>query len=126
MARDIISIQYPVIENSDSAGVLVVTPQTVSIANGITLENAMNCLNNTLFISITNTSSSDCTLTIKNGDKFPNAMLGDLLLTIAKSATTVLQIQDSARFINKDGAIDIDFGTGFAGTIWAIGKKVGL
>ena len=53
-------------------------------------------------------------------------MLGDLLLTIAKSATTVLQIQDPARFINKDGAIDIDFGTGFAGTIWAIGKKVGL
>ena len=70
--------------------------------------------------------SSDCILTIKNGDKFPNAMLGDLLLTIAKSATTVLQIQDPARFINKDGAIDIDFGAGFAGTIWAIGKKVGL
>ena len=86
----------------------------------------MECLNNTPFITINNTASSDSTVTIKKGEKFPNSMLGDLTLTAAKSAITVLQIQDPARFVNANCAIDIDFGTEFAGTIYAIGKKVGL
>lgn len=126
MARDEITIQKPVIENTDSVGIEVVTPQAVTVANGITLKGAMECLNNTLFITINNTASSDSTVTIKKGEKFPNSMLGDLTLTAAKSAITVLQIQDPARFVNANCAIDIDFGTEFAGTIYAIGKKVGL
>ena len=52
MARDEIKIQKPVIENSDSAGVEVITPQAVTVANGITLKGAMECMNNTLFIII--------------------------------------------------------------------------
>ena len=126
MARDEIIIQKPVIENSDSAGVEVITPQAVTVANGISLNGAMECMNNTLFIIINNTASSDATVTLKKGEKFPNSMLGDLTLTAAKSKTTVIQIQDPARFINADCAIDIDFGSNFAGTIYAIGKKVGL
>lgn len=126
MARDEIKIQKPVIENSDSAGVEVITPQAVTVANGITLKGAMECMNNTLFIIINNTASSDATVTLKKGEKFPNSMLGDLTLTAAKSKTTVIQIQDPARFVNADCAIDIDFGSNFAGTIYAIGKKVGL
>ena len=126
MARDEIIIQKPVIENSDSAGVKVITPQAVTIANGITLKGAMECMNNTLFIITTNTASPDATVTLKKGDRFPNSMLGDLSLLVAKSAITVIQIQDPARFVNADCAIDIDFGSNFAGTIYAIGKKVGL
>lgn len=53
-------------------------------------------------------------------------MLGDLTLSAAKTATTIIQLQDPSRFENKDESIDIDFGTSFAGTIYAIGKKVGL
>ncbi len=126
MARDEIKIQLPIVENTDSVGIEVIEPQAVTVANGITLKGAMECMNNTLFIIINNTSSSDATVTIKKGDRFPNSMLGDLNLFATKSSTTVLQIQDPARFINSDCAIDIDFGTGFAGTIYAIGKKVGL
>ncbi len=126
MARDKIQIQLPTIESSDSAGVQVITPQTVTIANGITLEKAMECMNNTLFIIVSNTASSDSTLTLKKGDKFPNSMLGDLTITIGKTSITAIQIQDPARFINANCDIEIDFGAGFAGTIYAIGKKVGL
>lgn len=126
MARDEIKIQKPVIENSDSAGVEVITPQAVTVANGITLKGAMECMNNTLFIIINNTASSDATVTLKKGDRFPNSMLGDLSLLVAKSAITVIQIQDPSRFVNSDCAIDIDFSSNFAGTIYAIGKKVGL
>ena len=126
MARDEISIQLPVIENTDSAGIVKITPKTVTVANGITLTNAMACMNNTLFIVVSNTANTDATITLKKGEKFPNSMLGDLTLTAEKSATTVFQIQDPARFINNDRAIDIDFGSSFTGTIYAIGKKVGL
>ena len=126
MARDEITIQLPVIENSDSAGILEITPQTVTIANGIKLLGAMECMNNTLFIILNNTSSADSTITLKKGERYPNSMLGDLILTAAKSATTAIQIQDPARFVNSDGAIDIDFSSNFAGNIYAIGKKVGL
>lgn len=126
MARDKIQIQLPTIESSDSAGVQVITPQTVTVANGITLEKAMECMNNTLFIIVNSTASSDSTLTLKKGDKFPNSMLGDLTITIGKTSTTAIQIQDPARFVNADCDIEIDFGSGFAGTIYAIGKKVGL
>ena len=126
MARDEITIQLPVIENSDSAGILAITPQTVTVANGITLNGAMECMNNTLFIIINNTASSDATVTLKKGEKYPNSMLGDLTLTVAKAATTTIQIQNPARFVNSKGAIDIDFSSNFSGTIYAIGKKVGL
>lgn len=126
MARDEISIQLPVIENTDSAGIKVITPQTITAANGITLKNAMACMNNTLFIIINNTASTDATVTLKRGEKFPNSMLGDLILTVQKSAITAIQIQDPARFVNSDCAIDIDFSSGFTGTIYAVGKKAGV
>ena len=126
MARDEINIQLPLIENTDSAGVLTIEQKTVNTTNGIRLKGAMECMNNTLFIIINNTASSDATVTFKKSDRFPNGMLGDLTLIAVKSATTVFQIQDPARFVNSDCAIDIDFGTGFTGTIYAIGKKVGL
>lgn len=126
MSRDEIHIQFPAIETTESIGLEVITAQAVTVANGITLKNAMGCMNNTLFIILSNTASTDSTLTVKKGDKFPNSILGDLTLTIAKSATTVLQIQDPSRFVNTEGDIDIDFGSAFAGTIYAIGKKVGL
>lgn len=127
MARDEITIQTPIMDNTESIGIKTITPKSVTVANGIVLKNAMACMNNTLFIVISNTSSTaDSTVTFKQGDKYPNTMLGDLTLSVAKSSTTVFQVQDPARFINNDGAIDIDFGSAFSGTIYAIGKKVGL
>ncbi len=127
MARDEILIQTPIMDNSDSIGIKTVTAKSVTVANGIVLKDAMACMNNTLFIVISNTSSTaDSTVVFKQGDKYPNTMLGDLTLSVEKSSTTIFQIQDPARFVDNDGAINIDFGTGFSGTIYAIGKKVGL
>ena len=126
MTRDTITIQKPVIENTDSVGIGVIEPQSVTVANGISLQGAMECMNNTLFIIISNTANADSTVTIKKGDRFPNSMLGDLSLIAEQSATTAIQIQDPARFVDAEGAINIDFGSGFAGTIYSIGKKVGL
>ena len=126
MARDEINIHLPIIEKTDSVGIVTVTPQAVTVANGITLNNAMACMNNTLFLVVSNTANADATVIVKEGDKFPNAMLGDLILTAPGSSISAFQIQDPARFVNADCAIDIDFGSGFAGTIFALGKKAGL
>lgn len=127
MARDEITIQTPLMENTDSIGLRTITAKSVTVANGIVLKNAMSCLNNTLFIVLSNTASTDdSTVTFKKGEKYPNAMLGDLTLSVSKSTTTVFQVQDPARFVDSNGDINIDFGSAFAGTIYAIGKKASL
>lgn len=126
MARDEITIQLPIMETSDSIGIRTITPKSVTVANGIVLKKAMGCMNNTLFIVLSNTASDDSTINFKKGDRYPNTMLGDLTLSIAKSSTTVFQVQDPARFVDINGDINIDFGTGFTGTIYTVGKKVSL
>lgn len=126
MARDIINVQNPVLDNSESVGTVKVTKTTVTQANGITVKKAFNNKNNTLFIHVDTTATSDSSLTIKAGDTYPNAMLGDLTVALTKSAETVLQIQDPSRFENKDGSVNIDFASGFTGTIYAVAKRAGL
>lgn len=126
MARDIIDVQNPVLDNSESVGTVKVTKTTVTQANGITVKKAFNNKNNTLFIHVDTTATSDSSLTIKAGDTYPNAMLGDLTVALTKSAETVLQIQDPSRFENKDGSVNIDFASGFTGTIYAVAKRAGL
>lgn len=127
MARDEITVLNPVLDNSESAGTVKVTKQAVTVANGISIKNAFENKNNTLFIEIENTySSADSTVTIKAGDKYPNKVLGDLSLTITKSANTVIQIQDPSRFENKNGSVNLDFSTGFTGNIYAMAKRAGL
>lgn len=126
MARDTIDVQNPVLDNSESVGTVKVTKTTVMQANGITVKKAFNNKNNTLFIHVDTTATSDSSLTIKAGDTYPNAMLGDLTVALTKSAETVLQIQDPSRFENKDGSVNIDFASGFAGTIYAVAKRAGL
>lgn len=126
MARDIIDVQNPVLDNSESVGTVKVTKTTVTQANGITVKKAFNNKNNTLFIHVDTTVTSDSSLTVKAGDAYPNAMLGDLTVALTKSAETVLQIQDPSRFENKDGSVNIDFASGFTGTIYAVAKRAGL
>lgn len=126
MARDEINIQTPIMDRTESIGLKTVTAKSVTVANGIVLKKAMACMNNTLFILISNTASSDSTVTFKKGESFPNSMLGDLSISVAKSSTTIFQIQDPSRFVDKNGDINIDFGSEFTGTIYAIGKKASL
>ncbi|MCD8378170.1 MAG: hypothetical protein LUB59_05205 [Candidatus Gastranaerophilales bacterium] len=126
MTRDIISVQYPVIDETQSVCSAVVEQTAVTAANGITIEKAVANKNNTLMICIENTADSDTTVTLTAGDAYPNAMLGDLEVEVSASSLYAIQLQDISRFENKDGSVNIDFDSDFTGNIFAIAKSVDL
>lgn len=125
MTRDSIQIQYPVLDHTESVANIAITKKSVVVANGITIADAFSNKNNSMFIVIDNTSGAASTLTVKAGDAYPNSMLGNLNIELA-SGVSAIQIQDLSRFEKSDGSIDLDFATGFAGTIYAIAKWAGV
>ena len=126
MARDEISLQYMTYDATDSVGSADITKQTVTQANGIKLNNALACKDNSVKIIVENTATSDCTLTLKAGEK-QNGILGDSVIALKQSAVTVTApLIDMARYENKDGSINIDFSESFTGTIFAVAEKAGL
>lgn len=126
MARDEISLQYMTYDVTDSVGSADIAKQTVTQVNGIKLKNAFACKDNSVKIVVDNTATSDCTLTLKAGEK-QNSILGDSVIALKKSAVTVISpLRDMARYENKDGSIDIDFSESFTGTIFAVAEKAGL
>ena len=108
MTRDIIDVQYPTLDHTESIANIGITKTTVTQANGITIADAFSNKNNSLFIVIENTATSSL-LTVKAGDAYPNSML-----------------QDLSRFEKADGSIDLDFAEGFKGNIYAIAKWAGV
>ena len=131
MTRDAITVQLPTQDGTQSVEVISVTKQAVTQANGISVSKALENKNNSLQISIENTYTVSSTATassatIKAGDKYPNKMLGDLTVTLGAGKTTVIILDDIARFENKDGSVNIDFASGFTGNIWATAKRAGL
>ena len=126
MARDSINVQYPAIDTTQSVGKASITKSTITAANGVKLAKAFANKNNTLLIGIDNAGEADSYVVFKAGDAYPNAMLGDLKQDVLAETTTVFQIQDISRFENKDGSLNIDFKTGFSGTIYAVAKSTDL
>ena len=126
MTRDVITVQYPVVDDTQSLCGGEVTMTTVTPANGITIEDAFANKNNTLMICIENTSDSDSAVTFTAGDEYPNSMLGDLEAEVLANTLYVFQVQDISRFENKDGSINIDFDSDFSGNIFAVAKSVDL
>ena len=126
MARDIVNVLLPVQDDTQSVETIAVKKQAVTQANGIAIKEALANKNNTLQISIETTASADSTLTIKAGDNYPNKILGDLTVALAKSAITVVLLEDISRFENRDGSINLDFASGFAGNVWAVAKRAGI
>ncbi len=126
MARDIIAVQYPEMDDSQSVANAKVTKKTVTQANGITIEKAFDNKNNSLVICVENTASSASSVTFKAGDNYPNAKLGDLEVNVDQNSLNVFQIQDPSRFENKDGSMNLDFKTGFTGNIFAAAKSVAV
>lgn len=124
MARDKIYVQLPVQESTQSAEVIAVTKQAVTVANGIEIANAMKNKNNSMFIIVEPTTVG--TVTIKAGNNYPNRILGDLNILPTDDKPNVIILEDISRFENRDGSIYIDFGTGFVGTIYAVAKRAGL
>lgn len=124
MTRDIIKVQYPTLEHTESIANICIEKQNVVPGNGVTIEEAFSNKNNSLFVVIDNTSS-DSLLTVKAGDAYPNSMLGDIVIELPQGISAI-QVQDLSRFEKADGSIDLDFAEGFVGTIFAIAKWAGV
>lgn len=124
MTRDIINVQYPTLDHTESVANIGITKKTVVVANGITIADAFSNKNNSLFIIIENSSTASL-LTVKAGDAYPNSMLGDIVIEIP-AGVSAIQLQDLSRFEKADGSIDLDFATGFSGSIYAIAKWAGV
>ncbi len=125
MARDKVTVQYPTSDSTDSVQILQ-TPvaSTITAANGVVIENAFGCKDNTLTLVLNNTGA-EAAITLKKG-VYQNAILGDLALNVAGSATAVIKIENPSRFEQADGSLLIDFASGFAGTMYVFAKKAGL
>jgi hypothetical protein len=122
--RDVINVQYPTLEHTNSIANICIEKTTVKSENGITIEDAFSNKNNSLFIIIEN-SSVESLLTVKAGDAYPNSMLGDIVIEIP-AGVSAIQLQDLSRFEKADGSIDLDFADGFVGTIYAVAKWAGV
>jgi hypothetical protein len=126
MTRNIITAQCPVIDKTQSVTIASISKFEVNPESGVKLENAFKNKNNSLFLFVENESSSASTIIINKGNAYPNSILGDLEMNIPAESTTVLQIQDPSRFEMKDGSVEIDFGSGFVGNVYAVAKSVAL
>ena len=120
MAEKTINVNLPkATEASKSIEIIKAVKTTVANGDVVTVEKAFENKDNSFFLVLEGAG----TVTIKAGDNYPNAMLGDLNATVA--ALAVINIQDLARFENRDNTIVIDCAN-YAGTIMAIGKRAGL
>lgn len=125
MERKVIEVQYPVLDHSESIANISVRETPVTPDEGITIKDAFSNKNNSLFIVIKNTSGKSSMLIVKAGDAYPNSMLGDIVIELPKEISAI-QLQDLSRFQKSDESIDLDFGEGFTGTIYAIAKWAGV
>ena len=125
MTRDIIKVQYPTRDHTESVANISIEKTVVTPANGITIEEAFSNKNNSLFIVIDNESEANSTMTVKAGDAYPNSMLGDIVIELP-AGVSAIQLQDLSRFEKADGSIDLDFAEGFTGTIFAVAKWAGV
>ena len=120
MAKKTINVNIPkATEVSKSIEIIEATKTTVAGADEIVIEKAFANKDNSFFIVLEGAGTID----IKAGDNYPNAMLGDLKVTVTQLA--VINVEDLSRFENRDNTVVLKSGT-FAGSIMAIGKRAGL
>lgn len=124
MARDEITVNLPVQDVTESIETIAITKTTVTAANGIEIKDAWDNKNNSLVIIVEPTTAA--TVTFKAGNAYPNSMLGDLAVTPTNNKVNAYLIDDIARFQTTDGALLIDFGSAFVGTIYAVAKRAGI
>ena len=102
---------------------LSVETSAVVKTNGteFTIANALENKNNTLQIFVEVASGTD--ITVKAGNAYPNAILGDCKVKAAGDCTVII-LEDIARFENKDGSVKVALGA--AGNVFAVAKRAGL
>lgn len=118
MARDAVAITDLTLNDgvAEAAGTTIVVANGASIAAGYT---------DNLMIEVRNTNASDRIVTIPAGAG-PLAALGSLAVTVPASTGVRLICIESARFIQSDGTIHLDFGASMAGTVAAYRLPKGL
>lgn len=126
MTKDIINVQYPTVENTQSVANAKITKSVVDVENGVSINKAFANKNGTLTVFVENEADANSTVTFLAGDTYPNSMLGDLQLEVEKTSTTAFQIQDVSRFENKDGSLNMEFGSNFEGNIFAVARTTAL
>lgn len=108
-----------------ATGVLTTIDSTLVTA-GLTITDFFNVRDNFSFIQVYNSDSSAHNITIKNGAYYPQSKAGDLTISVGATKTLLIPIDSSARFQQADGALYVDFATGFTGTIGAFGFQTAL
>ena len=100
----------------------VATATAAAIEAEMKIVDAMKNKDNSMAIVINATGAG--TITIKAGDNYPNAMLGDLVLAV-DTGVNVIRLLDISRFENRDGSIVLT-NNGAAGTIFVTAKRAGI
>lgn len=122
MARDAVTI------TALSLNAEVTTPAgtTISETNGANI--AAGGSTRKLVVRVTNTiTNATKTVTFKAGDAPPafRSGQGDLAVAIPGSGDRLITLE-SARFVQSDGSIDVDFSAGMTGAISAFELPAGL
>lgn len=109
-----------------SVAITETTIDATLVTNGVNVPEAFNYQE--LQLIVYNSAVSAKTITLQAGDGV-NAGIGDYTLSVASSARRLITTIDSSRFANSsttDVPLQIDFESGFTGTIAIIGKKRGI
>lgn len=93
---------------------------TVVVANGAVINGVKD--SSRVLVRLRNTDASPRVATFLAGDNPPalRAGVGNLEVTVPASTGDVLVVLESARFLQSDGTIQVDFAASFAGTISAV------
>lgn len=115
MARDSVAITQLTL----SSGVAEPSGTTIAPANGAAIPAGGDTRR--LFVRITNTNASDRTVTIRSGVNPPafRQGLGDATISVPATNGVRYVTVESARFVQSDGAIYLDFETGMTGKVMA-------
>ena len=124
MERQIIQVQYPTLDHTESVANICIEKTVVDTKKGITIEDAFDTKHNSLFI-VLNNLAADSFLTVKAGDIHSSSQLGDITIELP-AGTSAFQLQDLSRFEKSDGSIDLDFSETFEGTIFAVARWAGI
>lgn len=117
MARDAVTITPAV----SGAGTTNPAGTTISVANGAIINDGGDT--NRLLVRVTNTDGSPRAVTFKAGTTEPPAVrkgLGDLVVSVPATTGDLLFVLESARFVQPDGSILVDFAASSRGIISAV------
>jgi hypothetical protein len=106
-----------VLARGGGVAVTAVTINPTLVTNGVTLANANS---DKLIVRVTNSDTNPHNLIIRAGTNLTPAWMagqGDLTVAVAASATEYVALPDSARYLQDDGSLSIDFSSGFTGTL---------